>query len=222
MGKFKNASLLNSKKITESVSILAFNYTTTVDFIPGQYFKFRLEKQDKTLVERDYSVLKIVGNKIYFCIEKLPNGELSPFLHNMKKGEKILLKGPLGRHFLIKDDEKNCFISSGTGITPFISYFYRFKKNKTKMLCSFKTEKDLLFKEEIISENSYITLTREINSTRYNDGRITKKMLNKFFKEELSSHKFFICGSTIFSESIKKYLLILGVSKKNIFTENFG
>ena len=76
-------------------------------------------------MQRPYSVAsspreKDSGYELYLRL--VPEGAFTPLLWLLRKGAPLHIKGPKGRFLLEPDDERtHVFISSGTGIAPFIS-----------------------------------------------------------------------------------------------------
>jgi len=122
---FYNAHLTRRIDLTESLGYfwVAFD-GAAIDFEPGQYFTIGVDVGGR-LVQRPYSVAsspreEATGYELY--IRLVPEGAFTPLLWLLPEGSPIHIKGPKGR-FLLEpgDDRTHLFISSGTGIAPFIS-----------------------------------------------------------------------------------------------------
>ena len=93
-------------------------------FEPGQYFTIGVDVAGK-LVMRPYSVASSprendTGYELYVRI--VPEGVFTPLLWVLPEGHPMHIRGPKGRFLLEpEDDRTHVFISSGTGIAPFIS-----------------------------------------------------------------------------------------------------
>ena len=153
-------------------------------------------------------------------------GKLTPYLYNLKKGDKLQIDGPFG-DFYLTDNEKNMtFIAGGTGIAPFISMLRYLNDNKMKpkisLLYSCRKKEDIIFGEELenlakeLNINYYLTLTRD-ETWNGHKGRINRAVLEK---QDLSS-KFFLCGPEAMTNDIKKELLNLNVPNDKIITEEW-
>ncbi len=122
---FYNAHLTKRVDLTDSLAFVwvAFDHTP-IDFEPGQYFTIGVEVGGK-LVQRPYSVAsspreKASGYELY--VRLVPEGAFTPLLWLLPEGSPMHMKGPKGRFLLEPDDDRaHLFISSGTGIAPFIS-----------------------------------------------------------------------------------------------------
>ena len=94
-------------------------------FSPGQYATLGVEEQNRRW-ERPYSIVSAPHeSEIEFFLELVPGGELTPRLHPLKTGEKLLMrKAPKGRFTLdVQGSRTNhLLLSTVTGVAPFVSY----------------------------------------------------------------------------------------------------
>ncbi|EPQ59980.1 ferredoxin reductase-like protein [Gloeophyllum trabeum ATCC 11539] len=89
-----------------------------------------------------------------FLIKKYDTGVMTPWIANMKPGDKISVKGPLPKWpYKINEFDDVGMIAGGSGITPMyqiLKYALEDPSNKTrfKLIFANVTEKDILLKEE--------------------------------------------------------------------------
>jgi ferredoxin-NADP reductase len=133
--------------------------------------------------------------------------------------------------FLYHDAESLVFIAGGIGITPFISmlrYIYDRRLEKRVMLIwSNKTEKDIVFRDELEKMASDMPCFKVVHVMSRQDewpgekGRIDAEKLEKHVG---SFHigQFFICGPPPMMRAMKRTLSDLGVPKGRIHTERFA
>ncbi len=92
-------------------------------FTPGQYATLGLVGPEGKLVQRPMSICSpadVIGEYEFF-VRFVPTGELTPLLWQRRVGDPINIKGAKGK-FVVQEDGRVClFVSSGTGIAPFIS-----------------------------------------------------------------------------------------------------
>jgi ferredoxin--NADP+ reductase len=121
-----NAVLTRREDLTEDLAFFWVTYTgDLVDFAPGQYLTIGVEVNGK-LVQRPYSVAsspRDSGSEGYeFYVRLVDGGTFTPLLWRMQAGQQMRMIGPKGKFTLQPGDERtHVFISSGTGIAPFIS-----------------------------------------------------------------------------------------------------
>ena len=95
------------------------------DFIPGQYMTIGVYADDK-LYQRPYSVAsspQATGEEGFeFYVRLVPVLRFTTLLWRLPVGHEMRMIGPKGRFMLEPDDERtHLFISTGTGIAPFIA-----------------------------------------------------------------------------------------------------
>ncbi len=95
-----------------------------VSFEPGQYLTIGVFADGK-LVQRPYSVAsspREAADGYEFYVRLVPILRFTTLLWRLPVGHAMRLTGPKGRFMLEPDDERtHLFISTGTGIAPFIS-----------------------------------------------------------------------------------------------------
>jgi ferredoxin-NADP reductase len=152
-----NARLSKRVDLTDE---LAFFWVTpdgdALDFEPGQYFTIGVDVGGK-LVMRPYSVAsspreKDTGYELYVRI--VPEGIFTPLLWVLPEGHPMHIRGPKGRFLLEpEDDRTHVFISSGTGIAPFISMMRTLRMDgtprRTLFLHGASYVDDLGYREEV-------------------------------------------------------------------------
>ena len=97
----------------------------TFNFVPGQYATLGVEDSGRR-VERPYSIASAPSeDEVEFFFELVPEGRLTPLLHKMQPGDRLLMrKSPKG-HFSLdtqKGRSNHLLISTVTGVAPFVSY----------------------------------------------------------------------------------------------------
>ncbi len=111
-----------------------FSFRTTRNnafkFIPGQFARLGIDKEDKSIVWRPYSVVSAdYDEELEFYSIVVPDGEFTQRLKDVKIGDKIYVdKTNYG--LLTTDRFENgkhlWLLSTGTGLAPFISILYDF------------------------------------------------------------------------------------------------
>ena len=120
------------------------------DFEPGQYMTIGVYADDK-LYQRPYSVASApsaTGEEGFeFYVRMVPILRFTTLLWRLPVGHEMRMIGPKGRFMLEPDDDRaHLFISTGTGIAPFIAMTQQLihdqKPRRTIMLhgCSYQDE----------------------------------------------------------------------------------
>jgi ferredoxin/flavodoxin---NADP+ reductase len=96
------------------------------NFLPGQYATLGVEPEGGKRVERPYSIASSpVEDELEFFFELVPEGALTPLLHKLQPGDRLLMrKVPKGKFSLDLQTGKtnHLLISTVTGVAPFVSY----------------------------------------------------------------------------------------------------
>lgn len=206
----------------------------------GQHVDVRLTAPDGYAAIRSYSVASMPDNSrpIELVIERLPNGEVSPYFHDVAAVEdEIEIRGPLGGHFIWPEATSGAIllVGAGSGVAPLVSMVrYRQasgQKVPTALLMSARTRRDILFADELRGfESSHsglqfaVTLTRE-KAWRASDfsRRIDSHMIAEVIARlEEPPRAVYICGSNDFVNTAADGVQAIGIDASAIRTERYG
>ena len=120
-----NAHVSRRVDLTESLAFVWVEFNEQpVSFEAGQYLTIGVESNGK-LVQRPYSVAsspREMDEGYEYYVRLVTGGMFTPLLWRLDVGQGMSMKGPKGKFVLEpQDDRTHVFISSGTGIAPFIS-----------------------------------------------------------------------------------------------------
>lgn len=226
--------------VASDVKSLTFTLENPTPHKAGQHYSVKLTAEDGYVAERDYSLANPPEetDTIEFGIQLLRNGEVSPYLFDLKPGEQIEVKGPIGGHFIwdaTADDSPLILIAGGSGMVPLrsmiLNHFNNYKKREIILLGSYKTIDKVLYQFELakLSEQypefkAIYTFTQKAPDN-FNgfSRRIDSQMFNQLFtplKEKAPN--IFICGPTPFVEKAAELMLEMGFDPQSIKTERFG
>jgi ferredoxin-NADP reductase len=228
------AKLIERIKRTETVESFRFLPRAKIDFIPGQFLQIIFDSaqpQNKEL--NKYLSFSSSPTRDYIEVTKrLSESIFSGKLKNIKTGEEIILKAPLGTCVFREEYRKIGFLIGGIGITPVISILeYMVDKNLTTdavLFYSNRTEEEIAFRKELdywqgISKNLkfFYTLTEcQPRDNRCIFGRIDKDLV-KSKAPDFAERIFFIFGPPKMVEAMSTVCLEIGCKRENIKTENF-
>ncbi|KAF8531533.1 cytochrome-b5 reductase [Gautieria morchelliformis] len=148
--------------------------------------------------------------ELHFLIKKYDAGNASKYIHSLKEGDNLAIKGPIPKYpFNVNEFEEVVLIGGGSGITPLyqiLSYALPDKNNKTKFKLLFGnvTEKDILLREQLDElKRKYpdtfdivYVLSKADKNWKGGSGYITKEMLKNFVAPPSLGEKVkvFVCG----------------------------
>jgi ferredoxin--NADP+ reductase len=120
-----NAVLVRREDETDDLASFWVRSTgEPVSFEPGQYLTIGVQADGK-LVQRPYSVAsspRVARDGFEFYVRLVPILRFTTLLWRLPVGHGMRMTGPKGRFLLEPDDDRaHLFISTGTGIAPFMS-----------------------------------------------------------------------------------------------------
>ena len=87
----------------------------------GQHLDVRLTAEDGYRAERSYSIASAPGEPVAITVERLDDGEVSPYLtEELRAGDELELRGPIGGYFVWDADDGGplMLLAGGSGIVP--------------------------------------------------------------------------------------------------------
>jgi len=186
----------------------------------GQFAFFRFKKLGREF--HPYSIASATGSgNIRVIVKKL--GDYTNRIEELKKGDIAAAEGPYG-HFTIQNpDDEMVWIGAGIGITPFMGMaadvMGKKHKGKVSLYYCAKAEDEFMGLDELmeISESKDISF-RFVPWCTGKDGKMSLSDIGQVSKKA----KYYLCGPLPFKESFISQLKKSGVSRENIFEEDFG
>jgi len=197
---------------------------------PGQHLDVRLTAEGGYQAERSYSIASAPGEPLAITVERLEDGEVSPYLvDEAHEGDQFEVRGPIGGYFVWEDDGRPAFlVGGGSGVVPLMAMI-RSSSGTTPMrlLYSSRTYEDLIYREELETPPAQVeifyTLTREQPPgwSGYSR-RIDDELLREVAWPAAEQPHVFVCGSTRFVDAAADGLVRLGYDPHWVRTERFG
>src|SRR5690242_21865479 len=121
----------------------------------GQHLDVRLTGEDGYVAEREYSIASAPGEPVAITVERLDDGEVSPYLtEELRVGDELELRGPVGGYFVWEpgDGGPLLLLAGGSGIVPLRSILrHRERTGSTvpvRLLYSSRTLDDVIYRVE--------------------------------------------------------------------------
>lgn len=226
------SKILETKYLNSHVKYLKFSVPMNFKFKAGQYLSLSVFVDGKKF-RIPYSIATVPNAEFAeFCIKLIEKGKASDFIKNLKKGDKIELFGPAGK-FNVSETSKNknlIFISTGTGISSFISMIPDILKKELKneiiFLKGFENEDEVLYEKEFLKlQKKYENFEfYNILSGPKNEGFADKGYVQDFFEKYIPKNfkgDFYICGLSEMIDGVVKKLKEKGVKENRIFFEKY-
>lgn len=229
------ATITSIVQETPTVKTFRFELPHTVQHLAGQHYEIRLTAPDGYQAARLYSAASVASgnNWLELTIALLPNGELSPYMHQSASvGTQVEIRGPLGRFFVWEPNNTGpvLMIAGGTGVVPMRCILQAHAANSSsapiRLLYSSRTYDEIIYKDELLgafAEHATITVSDEQPTDWTGQtGRIDSAKLQQALAELPPNPICYLCGSTPFVEAMANALVTLGVSADRIKAERFG
>jgi ferredoxin-NADP reductase len=200
----------------------------------GQHVDVRLTAEDGYRAEREYSIASAPGEPVAITVERLEDGEVSPYLtQELRPGDGLELRGPIGGHF-VWDAENGgplMLVAGGSGVVPLRAMVRHRRRSGSdapvRLLYSSRTLDDVIYREELeqLSDGIEVvhTLTREQPPDwKGHARRIDASLLAEVAWPVDTEARAFVCGPTSFVEVAASGLVELGYPPARVKTERFG
>ena len=126
----------------------------------GQHYVVRLTAPDGYTASRSYSVASPPdgGNEIELTVERLDDGEVSTFLHDvLEVGDELDVRGPIGGYFVWDATTPALLLGGGSGIVPLMAMLRLARATAgdpapddlVHLLVSVRTPDDLYYADEL-------------------------------------------------------------------------
>ena len=206
---------------------------------PGQHVDVRLTAADGYSVERSYSIASEPErpDAIDVTVERIPDGEVSPFLHDVVvPGDRLEVRGPIGGYFVWGASLGGplLLVAGGSGVVPLMAMIRHRERAgrdvRTRLLFSSRHAEEIIYRaelDELAARDDGLevvhTLTRSSPPgwTGYTR-RIDDRMLGEVLEPLGIGARTYICGPTALVEVAANALVRLGLPPDRVRTERFG
>ena len=201
----------------------------------GQHLDVRLTADDGYQAERSYSIASAPGEPLAITVERLDDGEVSPYLtQELRTGDELEVRGPIGGYFVWDGDDGRTpllLVGGGSGVVPLRSILRHREQigatTPTRLLYSARSLADVIYRDELDRHHDGVeviyTLTRsQPAGWTGHSGRVDAAMLTDVAWPVAQDPLTFVCGPTSFVEAAAAGLVGLGYPPGRIKTERFG
>jgi NAD(P)H-flavin reductase len=205
-------TILSNDKFKDDNFIVSLEPKEKLEFKAGQFVMIHNADDSE---KRAFSIASPPSkDNIDIILKHNKEGKVSPFVFNLKEGDKLKISGPFGRFTLNETNNEIVFISAGTGIAPFRSMIidaYEKDPNK-KITLIYGFRYDLFWDSDFRDlEKKYKNFKLVCSCTKPDEnwkglkGRVTEHL-----KEVLPSPEnkvVYICGPNAMINATKKILI---------------
>jgi ferredoxin-NADP reductase len=200
----------------------------------GQHLDVRLTAEDGYQAGREYSIASAPGEPVAITVERLDDGEVSPYLtEELRTGDAVEVRGPVGGYFVwdVEHGGPLLLVAGGSGVVPLRSMLRHRRRSGSdvpvRLLYSVRTIDDVIYRGELDDPADGVqvvyTLTREqprdwTGHSRRVDAALLEEVAWPVDEAALA----FVCGPTSFVETVASDLVGLGYNPARVKTERFG
>ncbi len=212
---------------TATAKTLRMTLDEPAEYLAGQHYVLRLTAPDGYTASRSYSVASAPdgSHEIELTVERLPEGEVSSFLHDeVIVGDELEVRGPIGGWFVWRGDTPALLLGGGSGVVPLMAMLRLAQRqgrpDLVHLIVSTRTPEDLYYAGELAQLSETVLYTRRTpEGCPRPAGRLTAADLPASIGAETTV---FVCGSSGFSDAATDILLGAGVGNGRIRVERFG
>ena len=206
--------------------------------VAGQHVDIRLTAQDGYSAARSYSIASAPSSdmRIEITVERLPNGEVSPYLtQELRVGDDLELRGPVGRWFVWRSEQTEPIqlVAGGSGIVPLMAMIRsRTSTGKPpfRLLYSVREPEAVYYRDELrdLSNRDHSVIITYAYTRVAPKGwprppaRIDAELIATGTWPSTDGPTSYVCGPTSFVESTTELLIAAGHDRAKIRTERFG
>ena len=200
----------------------------------GQHVDVRLTAEDGYQASRSYSLASAPGEAPAITVERLENGEVSPYLvDDLVEGDEFEVRGPVGGYFVWSPDDGGplLLVAGGSGVVPLRAMARHRRLTGSavpaRLIYSARSLDDVIYRSELESADPglevVVTLTRtQPPGWTGRSGRVDAGLLGDAAWPPRDGPLAFVCGPTSFVEAVAAALVELGYDPARVRTERFG
>jgi ferredoxin--NADP+ reductase/benzoate/toluate 1,2-dioxygenase reductase subunit len=209
----KLAIVLDVRYLTDSVFVIRFE-RQELEFKAGQYVKLgTLDHKER----REYSIYSPVkAAYLEVLVQLVDEASFSYRLSKLRPGDKLLVNGPFG-NFNLEDtyqNDKNFFVASGTGISPFHSMVLSDSLLDYTILHGVRYLNEG-YERSVYYESRYIQCTSGERGSEFH-GRVTDYL--RKYQPDTTAH-YYLCGNSAMIDEVWNILIFAGVPITSIHAE---
>ncbi len=231
---WQTATVAAVTRETASAVTLSLSVPDWAGHRAGQHVDIRLTSDDGYQAERAYSIASAPGEPLAITVERLDDGEVSPYLtEEARSGDKLEVRGPVGGYFVWEAGSGGPLLlaAGGSGVVPLRAILrHRARVGSSvpvRLLYSSRSWEDVIYSSELDFPADGVeviyTLTR--SQPRAWQGyarRVDAQMLADVAWPAAEEPLAYVCGPTSFVESVATGLVGLGYPAGRVKTERFG
>jgi ferredoxin-NADP reductase len=225
--RWQNARVLAVRDETPRARTFRLALPEPRPHLAGQYYVVRLTAPDGYTASRDYSAASAPDDtgEIELTVERLDDGEVSEFLHDVVvPGDELEVRGPIGGFFAWGATGRALLVGGGSGVVPLMAMLRHARllgrPDLVRLVVSARSPEDLYYADEVTGPETTVVYTRQAPpGTGRAAGRLGVADVAPLVR---GGETAYVCGSPGFADAATAVLIDAGVPEKNIRVERFG
>jgi len=219
---------------TDSVRTIFLDVPDWPGHRAGQHLDVRLTAEDGYQAERSYSIASAPGEPLAITVERLADGEVSPYLtQELRAGDQMEVRGPIGGYFVWEPELGGPLLlaAGGSGVVPLRAIVRRRimagSPVPVRLLYSSRSWADVIYRDELSRSEPGVQVIHTLTRS-HPDGwtgytrRVDAAMLAEVAFRAAEGALAYVCGPTNFVEAVAAGLVGLGYPAGRVRTERFG
>lgn len=234
--RWQIARVVSSRPETDSARTIGLTVPDWGGHLTGQHVDLKLTAEDGYSAQRSYSLSRPADSEhIELTVQRIDDGEVSPYLIGLAAGDEIELRGPIGGWFVWRPDEgaQVLLVGGGSGIVPLMAMLRQrlvAGSASFRLIYSVRSPADVYYAQELARlerDCDWLEVTRVYTrsaapQTARPPGRVRTTDLAPPRSGQRDGVRVYVCGPTGFVESVTAKLIELGHQPSAIRTERFG
>jgi len=223
---WQTATVVRITSETSNAKTFRLRLARPAAHLAGQHYVIRLTAPDGYTASRSYSIASAPdgGPELDFTVERLEDGEVSGFLHEVvQPGDELEVRGPIGGWFVWDATTPAVLIGGGSGVVPLMAMLRLARRNGSqdllRLVVSVRSPDDLYYAAELPGPEATVIYTRIVPAgSARPPGRLSAADL----PPPRAGATVYVCGSAGFADTATDLLLAAGVPAADIRVERFG
>ena len=221
------AKIVDIRRETRTAKTFRLELEHAAHHRAGQHYIVRLTAPDGYTASRSYSVASAPdgSNVIELTVERLEEGEVSTFLHDVAElGDELEVRGPIGGWFVWEGTTPALLVGGGSGIVPLMAMLRLARRSGrsdlVQLVVSVRSPADLYYADEVPGPETSIIYTR---TAPPGDVRAPARLAAGDIPRPLApGTTTYVCGSPAFADAATEVLVQAAVAPESIRVERFG
>ena len=227
-GRWQSATVEEIIEETERAKSFRLALSEPTAYLAGQHYLVRLTAPDGYTATRSYSVASAPdasGERIEITVERLEDGEVSSYLHEVVViGDRLDVRGPIGGWFVWRGETPALLVGGGSGVVPLMAMLrlarLSGRADLVRLVVSVRSPSWLYYASELPGPEVTVVYSREAPpSSPRAPGHLVEADLRDSVLPKATAY---VCGSSGFADHVTGLLTALDVPAHQIRVERFG